>query len=112
MAIITIHNLNIKATLGIHEWEQQKPRNIIINAYIEYDSHKAEQSDNIHDAIDYNTITENISKISTKKPYKLIEHLAYTIKEHIQAHYPINNIEIEIIKPGAVPHTQAISIKI
>ena len=109
---IKIKNLKLKTKIGIHDWEKNIDRDIIINAKIDTDFEKALQSDNIEDAIDYDHLVTKIKNIVASNQYNLVEKMAADIMDDILTDKIISKCSLEIDKVGAVPNLDSFSVKI
>lgn len=110
--LIKIKNLEIKTILGIHDWEKTIDRQIIINAEIETDFEKSLESDNISDAIDYDSLTGKIKKLIAEKKFKLVEKMTAEVMNIIMEDKRIKKCKLEIDKVGAVENVESFSVTI
>ncbi len=110
--LIKIKNLRLKTNLGIHDWEQNFERQIIINAEIETDNESSLKSDKIEDTIDYQVITENIQNLIANNRFKLIEKMAQEILEIIMSDQRVKRCKVELDKVGAIDCVESFSIVI
>ncbi|MDA0901866.1 MAG: dihydroneopterin aldolase [Proteobacteria bacterium] len=108
--IIKIKNLRLKTILGIYEWEQKAPRDIVINAIIHTDNNASMLSDDIEDTIDYDNIVNAIKELVTKNKFGLIEKMVGDVMDLIMQDQRINRCELEIDKIGAVENVDSFSI--
>lgn len=107
--ILRIKGFHTKTILGVHDWEQQNPRPIIINLDLWIDSKKAAISDNINDTIDYAMLIEQLNKRAGSRSYKLIETLAEDLADFILDQFATNHIKLELIKPDVLENVDQIS---
>ena len=70
--IIKIKNLRLKTILGIHPWESEFEREIMINAEIETNFEQAFISDDIEDTLDYDYIFNKITNLVKNNKLKNI----------------------------------------
>lgn len=110
--IIKIKNLKLKTIIGIHDFEQESLREIIINVKIETDKIDSLYSDKIEDTIDYANLTEKIKSVVKNHQSKLIESLAQNIIDKIMEDDAIKSCELELDKPGAVKDVESFSINL
>ncbi len=110
--LLKIKNLKLKTILGIHEWEEKTPREIIINAEIETDFINSLNSDNISDAIDYDKITSDIKNLIATKRFKLVEKMAQEVMNLILQDRRVKKCRLEIDKVGAVESLDSFAIAI
>jgi len=96
--LIKIKNLEINCNIGIHEWEKNFSRQLLINIEIETHNEKSVHSDNIKDTICYEIIYNNIKKIIKEKNRGLIESLANDILLMICDYPQVSRAKVEIDK--------------
>ncbi len=110
--IIKIKNLRLKTIIGIHKWEENFEREIIINIKITSNKKLALISDKIEDAIDYDIISTQVKNFVAQNQFKLIEKLAQGLIDLILSDKRITKCKIEIDKVGAVEFADSASITI
>lgn len=108
--LIKLKNLNLKTIIGVHKWEDNIERKILINIEIETDNIEAMKSDNIKDAIDYDFITENVKNLVKNNRFKLVEKMVDEILNLIMTDERIKKCKLEIDKIGAVADLESFSI--
>ncbi|MBU6339187.1 MAG: dihydroneopterin aldolase [Rickettsiales bacterium] len=110
--IIKIKNLHLKTVIGIHDWEKNIDREILINVEIHTNFNEALRSDKITDAIDYDHIVNKIKKLIASKNYQLVERMAQDVMDKILEDKRINKCKLEIDKVGAVEMLESFSVTI
>lgn len=82
---LKLSDIVLDVYLGVYDFEQKMTQNVQVNLCICY-KHipNACLNDNLDDAICYANINELLIKVSSKKRYKLIEHLAYSLLEELK----------------------------
>ncbi len=108
--LIKIKNLRLKTILGIHPWEENVDREVIINAELETKYLNSQISDDINDTIDYDTIVTKIKNIILKKRFKLIEKMAAEIIDAIMEDKRIFRSKVEVDKVGVIDGVDSFSI--
>lgn len=108
--LIKLKNLHLKTIIGIHKWEDEVEREMLINITIETDNNKALQSDDIKDTIDYDLIVTNIKNLVRDNRFKLVEKMVGEILNLIMQDHRIKKCQIEIDKIGAVAGLESFSI--
>ena len=108
--IIKLKNLKCKTMLGIHPEERVKPRIVILNLLIEYDHAKAASSDKIADAVDYFTLEKTIVESLAKQTFALLETLAEHVAQLVMTFPSVQQVTVEIDKPGALLHSESVSV--
>jgi FolB domain-containing protein len=108
--LIKIKNLRLKTILGIHPWEENFDREIIINAEIETKHLDSQLSDDISDTIDYDTIVTKIKNLINSKRFKLIEKMAAEIVDVVIEDKRIFRCKVEVDKVGVIEGVDSFSI--
>lgn len=106
---LKLNNLKLKTILGIYDWEQNLPREIIINATITTSHNNVLKTNNINDSIDYEKVTNKIKAI-VKTNHELAEILANKIIEAILEFDNVKEVTLELAKVGAVKDLESFSI--
>ncbi len=57
---IFIKDLLVRGIIGVHDWEREKPQDILINVTAFADTHRAAETDNIADCVDYSALAKKI----------------------------------------------------
>ena len=112
MGKIRIDNLRLRTIIGIFDWERKHKQDIIINCEIEFDSRKAEESDQVQDTVNYKSITKNIIQTVESSQYFLIEKLTRKIVDLIMQDAQIIRVVVRIDKPSALRFTDSVSFEI
>ncbi len=75
-----IPEIRIFVSLGCEDWERDEPQEARVSLKVGFiNKLKAEDTDEITDAVCYSKITYRVFKVAVKKEYKLIEALAQDI---------------------------------
>lgn len=111
MTEILIEKLQLSVIVGTKHCERNEPQNILIDLSFIYNSAKAEESDNLADAIDYEALTNGIKNKVEKTQFFLIEKLASYILTITMEDARISKATVTVHKPDAIAFAQAASIK-
>jgi|ETNmetMinimDraft_26_1059896.scaffolds.fasta_scaffold128761_2 FolB domain-containing protein len=112
MAKIQIHNLRLKAIIGVNEWERKIKQDVVINVSVEYDSEKARDTDGFSHAFDYKRLTKKIIDRVERSSFKLIEKLADQILDIVSDSGTADLITVCVEKPGALRHADSVSVEV
>lgn len=112
MAKIQIHNLRLKAVIGVNEWERKIKQDVIINISVEYDSEKARDTDGFSHAFDYKRLTKTVIDRVERSSFRLIEKLADLILDLVADSGPADIITVRVEKPGALRHADSVSVEV
>ena len=70
MDIVFIRGLQIETRIGIHEWEKQRPRPVVLDLELASDIARAAASDRIEDALDYDAIIQPPERLRLREPLR------------------------------------------
>lgn len=80
-----VENFEAFVSLGCSQEEQSSPQPVHISVILTFSIKvKAEQTDQLQDAIDYVLICEKLNQTAIKKSYHLIEHMAFECMESLR----------------------------
>jgi len=112
MATIRIKNLRLRTIIGIHDWEREHKQDVVINASMEFDARAACASDDIHDTLDYKTITKQVIREVEASDFQLIEKLADLILNIILDFPEVEHATVRVDKPFALRFADSVSIEL
>ncbi len=108
--IIHIKNLRLKGIIGIYDHERVQEQDIIINLEIHFDGTKAVETDQIEQTIDYDTITQQITKLIRDSKFYLVETLADKLLNLVMQEKRVLKARVEVDKPQALKNADSISV--
>jgi len=109
---VFITALHIETIIGIHAFEQNAPRPLILDLEMGVDIREAAASDRIRDAVDYSAVADEIIKLAASRRFQLIETLAETIARKVFERFPITTLRLSIGKPGAIDTAKTVGVRI
>ena len=112
MTTIRINDLRLRALIGTHPWERRNKQDLILNLVIEYDARLACKSDQLKDALDYESITAQVIKTVERSRCFLLEMLAAKIARVVMAHSKVQSVFVRMDKPHAIGQARSISFEI
>lgn len=112
MDIITINELSIETTIGVHAWEQQIKQKVVIDLQLGTDISVAASKDSLEDTLDYDAIAKRVCAFVAESKYKLIESLAEKTAQLIQEEFAVQWLRLSLKKPGAVRGAKSVGVVI
>jgi FolB domain-containing protein len=109
---IYLKDLVVYGIIGVHDWERQKPREIIINLTLYADLRKPGQSDDIEDTIDYGTVAEKVRALAENTECLTIEALAEDIAQLCLDIPKVMSVRVGVDKPGAIRYSRTVGVEI
>ena len=107
-----IKDLILKISVGIHKYEKKMKQNVRFNLEIESDPNLLPLKDDLNTIINYETIINDIKKLTQKKHYNLLEELAEVIFAHVFKNIYVKKIDLEIEKLDIIKNAGSVGIKI
>lgn len=99
---VRIKAIETQAVIGVYEFEHLAPQPLILDLELTTDFSRAFVSDDLHDALDYDAITQRVRAFCEASRYQLLEALAGGIITLLMDHYPVDKVAITISKPNAL----------
>lgn len=112
MDIIFIRELRAEAWIGIYEWEKLRPQTLDFNLEIGLDTHRAGESDNIRDTVDYGKVVERIRADLKDQHFKLLEALAEHISQVILHDFKAQWVKISVAKIAHIRGVKMVGVTI
>lgn len=110
---IIIKNLRLRGIIGIHPEERIKKQEIMINVVMFADSRPAAVSDDIVDAVDYETIARQITRYVESSKNHLVEKLATNIARLVLTECEqVAKVRVRVEKTEALPAAQSVGVEI
>ena len=98
MDTIFIRELRAEAWIGIYEWEKLSRQTLDFNLEIGLDTHRAGESDNIRDTVDYGKVVERIRSDLKDQHFKLLEALAEHVSQVVLHDFKAQWVKISVAK--------------
>ncbi len=99
---VRVEAIETQAVIGVYEFEHLAPQPLILDLELTTDFSRAFISDDLHDALDYDAITQQVRAFCETSRYQLLETLAGGIITLLMDHYPVDKIAVTIRKPNAL----------
>ena len=102
----------MQGILGVHDWERQQPREILINVELFTDTRCAAQSDDLADCVDYSLTAQKIRARVEGTARFTIEALAEDIANLCLSQPRVRKVTVRVEKPGAVEGSESVGVEI
>jgi FolB domain-containing protein len=109
---ILIENLLLRTIIGINDEERRNRQDVLINIVLQADTHRAGETDDIKDAVNYRTITKEIIKLVEYSQFYLVEKLAAEIASICLAEPRVEAATVRVEKPGALRFARSVGVEI
>ncbi|CAN6960712.1 dihydroneopterin aldolase [Psychrobacter okhotskensis] len=110
--VVFVKGLTVEAVIGVYAWERAITQPLLIDITLETDISKAAVSDDVHDALNYKAVCDDVSEWCKAIKAQLLEHLAGQIADKIFARYDCQKITLSIAKPTAIAQADAVGVQI
>jgi dihydroneopterin aldolase len=79
MDMVFIEQLEVIATIGVYDWEQQIKQKLVVDLEMAHDNRPAAMSDDVNLALDYSTVSTAVTEHITQGRFLLVERVAEDI---------------------------------
>ncbi|WP_199507873.1 MULTISPECIES: dihydroneopterin aldolase [unclassified Psychrobacter] len=110
--VVFVKGLEVKAVIGVYDWERAITQPLRIDIALETDISKAAASDDVGDALNYKAVCDDVTEWCQSIQAQLIEHLAEAIAQKLLASYPCTKVTLSIAKPTAIGAADAVGVQI
>ncbi len=109
---VFIKNLRARGIIGIHDWEREKPQEIVINIELEADLRRAGETDDIADCVNYRTVAKKVLAHAEQAARYTVEALAADIARLCLEEPGVQRVRVRVEKPGAVRFSDSVGVEI
>lgn len=110
--IVFVHDLEVRAIIGINDWERREKQSILIDLEMSCDAAAAAVEDDIEKAINYRSVTKAVIKHVEASEYFLVETLAERLADLVRSGFGVGWVRVRVRKPGAVRFSSAVGVQI
>ena len=108
---IHLRDLRVRAVVGIHPWEREKPQELVLNLTLYRDLDAAAASDEIGDTVHYGALAKAVAAHAQSAGHRLIETLARELAR-IALEHGAERVVVRVDKPWAVENAAAASVEL
>lgn len=109
---IVVRDLELRAIIGINDWERLHPQDIRVDLVLFVDTRRAASSDSIEDSLDYRALTKAVIELVEGSSYRLVEALAEAIARLAVERFAAAAVRVRLEKPGALRHAASVGVEI
>jgi dihydroneopterin aldolase len=109
---VFVHDLEVRAIIGIEPWERTKPQVILIDVEMACDASAAARDDEIEHAVNYRSVAKAVERLTIEGKYQLVETLAVRIADLVRHEFGVPWTRVRVRKPGAVRFSREVGIEI
>jgi FolB domain-containing protein len=109
---VIIKDLAARGIIGIHDWERDNPQEILINLTLFTDIHKAGETDDLDDSVNYRTIAKMALREAESAKRLTVEALATDLARLCLDQPGVEKVVVRVEKPGAVRFAGSVGVEI
>lgn len=107
---VFLHDLQVKTTIGIFDWERRLRQTVSIDLEMASDIRAAAASDSIEDALDYKKVAKRIIAFVEESEFQLVETLAERIAGIVIDEFGVSWVRLTLNKQGAIRGAKGVGI--
>ena len=109
---VIIKNLRARGIIGVNDWERKRPQEILINITVFTDTHRAAESDDITDCVNYSTLSKKVIAHAESVGRETVEALAGDLAKLCLEEKGVQKVTVRVEKPGAVRFAESVGVEI
>jgi FolB domain-containing protein len=109
---VIIKDLLARGIIGVHDWERNRPQNIMINITMFTDTRRAAQTDSLDDCINYSTMSKKVLAHAESVNRLTVEALANDLARICLEENGVQKVIVRVEKPGAVRFSESVGVEI
>jgi FolB domain-containing protein len=109
---VIIKDLSARGIIGINDWEREKPQEILINIELYADLHRAGQTDDIGDCVNYRTVAKKVQQHAESVRRLTVEALAADLARLCLEDPAVLKVVVRVEKPGAARFARSVGVEI
>lgn len=109
---ILIKNLHAHGIIGVYDEERITPQAILINITLYTDTHKAAQSDDLADCINYDVLSQKVRQHAETVQRLTVEALAEDIATLCLKEKGVKKVWVRVEKPDALDYVDQVGVEI
>ncbi|MDF1701186.1 MAG: dihydroneopterin aldolase [Planctomycetota bacterium] len=109
---VFIRDLEVRAIIGIEDWERKKLQPILIDLDMACDARRAAEEDDIAQAVNYRSVAKAAEKLTIDGAFQLVETLAERLAAMVRTEFGVSWVRVRVRKPGAVRFSREVGVEI
>ena len=112
MDILFLRDFRLQLIIGIYEWERKIPQPVRLDLEIGLPDHKAGETDNVADTINYGEVAARITERFSSQPFELVETVAEKIARLVLDEFGAPWVKVSVTKFAIVRGIKELGIVI
>lgn len=109
---VFIEQLGVETLIGVHDWEREAPRPLLLDLCMAWDNRPAAEGDNLQYALDYAAVSEYARAFAARQQFELLETFAERLAAELMQTFGIPWLRLKVSKPGAVLQAASVAVEI
>ena len=98
MDILFLRDFRLQLIIGIYEWERKIPQPVRLDLEIGLPDHKAGETDDVADTINYGEVAASIVERFSSQPFELVETVAEKIARLVLDEFGAPWVKVSVTK--------------
>ncbi|MCG3884377.1 dihydroneopterin aldolase [Photobacterium leiognathi] len=112
MDTVFIEQLEVIATIGVYDWEQEIKQKLVLDLEMAHDNRPAANNDDVMLALDYSTVSTAVTNLIEQRRFLLVERVAEEVVSLIMTDFNVPWVKVRVTKPGAVVNARGVGVQI
>ncbi|MCW8330341.1 dihydroneopterin aldolase [Photobacterium sp. SDRW27] len=112
MDSVFIEHLEVIATIGAYDWEQEIKQKLVLDLEMAHDNRPAANSDDVAYALDYAAVSSAVTLHIENGRFQLVERVAEEVASLIMEQFSVPWLKVRVTKPGAVVNARGVGVQI
>ena len=112
MDILFLRDFRLQLIIGIYEWERKIPQPVRLDLEIGLPNHKAGETDDVADTINYGEVAASIVERFSSQPFELVETVAEKIARLVLDEFGAPWVKVSVTKFAIVRGIKELGIVI
>jgi dihydroneopterin aldolase len=108
---VFLEDYEVNINIGIHEFEKTGPQRIVINIELFVTEELSGDSDTIDNAVDYDFLRKEITKLIETRHFNLQETLCRSILDIVKVQPGVQRAIIKTKKPDVYPDCRGVGVE-
>lgn len=109
---VLIEALAVETVIGVYDWERTIRQRLVMDLEMATDIRAAAADDDLTYTLDYAAISARIQTFAEESHFELVETFAERLAALLREEFGIPWLTMTVRKPGAVPETAAVGVRI
>lgn len=109
---VIIKDLLVRGIIGVNDWERKQPQDILINITVFTDTHRAAETDDLADCVNYRTLAKQVQSHAESAARFTVEALANDLAKICLQEKGVQKAIVRVEKPGAVRFAASVGVEI